>query len=73
MNTQTNKPRFTWEQGVNLYMPLPGNKAAHITIYKDMYLRNMINVRTRDWALLDYADHGVKNYDLLVALTAKAA
>lgn len=73
MNTATNKPRFTIERGINLYVPLPFGKAMNVFIYKNMYLKHMITIQSRSGALWDYADHGLKNYDLLVALNAEVA
>lgn len=68
MNTQNNKPRLTIENGINAYIPLPNNKGMNIQITKGMYLKHMVSVRTRDWALYDYADFGLKNQALLEAL-----
>jgi hypothetical protein len=73
MNTATNTARFTFERGFNFYIPLPFGKAMNVFVYKHMYLRDIITIQSRNAALYDYADHGLKNYDLLVALTVKSA
>jgi hypothetical protein len=73
MNTATNKPRIRFESGIVAYIPLPFGKAINVLLYKHMYLKHIITIRTRDEALYDYADHGLKAHDLLVALTRKVA
>ena len=73
MNTATNKARFTIERGINIYIPLPFGKAMNVFVYKHMYLRDAITIQNRNSALYDYADYGLKNYDLLVALTTRNA
>lgn len=70
MNTATNKARFSIENGLIGYIPLPGNKGLTITLCRGQRLRDIFSIRTRIWALYDYADYGLKNYDLLVELVA---
>lgn len=66
MNTATNKARVTFDRGIVAYIPLPGNKG--LTVTPNSYGLPTFNIRSREWALYDYADHGVKNYDLLVEM-----
>ncbi len=74
MNTQNNRPRINIERGlVNMYIPLPFGKAMNVYLLKGMYLKHMIQVQDRASALYDYADCGLKNYELLVALTQAGA
>ena len=73
MNTSTNRLRINIERGINIYVPLPFGKAMNVFIYKHMYLKHMVTIQSRAGALWDYADCGINNYDLLVALNAKNA
>jgi hypothetical protein len=68
MNTATNKPRIRFESGIVAYIPLPGNKAITITPNLDFFNLPSFNIRSREWALYDYADFGLKAYDLLVEM-----
>lgn len=69
MNIKTNYPRVSFEGGFIAYVPLPKNRGMNVFMYRDMYLSSMFRIRSRYWALYDFADYGVKNYPLLVALT----
>jgi len=74
MNTATNQARINIERGLmNIYIPLPFGKAMNVFVYKHMYLKHMITIQPRAAALYDFADCGLKNYNLLVALTEKSA
>jgi hypothetical protein len=70
VNTDTNKARISIENGLIAYIPLPKGKGATINLTQGTRLRDIISVRPRLWALYDYADYGLKNYDLLVAMVA---
>ena len=68
MNTATNTPRIRVESGIVAYIPLPGNKGLTITPNLDLYNLPSFNIRSREWALYDYADYGLNAYDLLVEM-----
>lgn len=73
MNTATNKPRIRFESGIVAYIPLPGNKAITITAVRGLdSIRDVARIRSREWALYDYADYGVNAYDLLVKMVEVA-
>lgn len=72
MNTATNKPRIRFEAGIVAYIPLPGNKAITITPNLDFFNLPSFSVRSREWALYDYADFGLNAYDLLVEMVKVA-
>lgn len=65
-----NKPRFTFDKGLLAYIPLPNDKG--LVIYPIVRGGgNPFSIRSRSWALYDYADYGLKNYDLLVEMIAE--
>ena len=70
MNTATNTPRIRFESGIVAYIPLPGNKGLTITPNSDLFNLPSFSIRSRNWALYDYADYGVNAYDLLVEMVA---
>lgn len=70
MNTQINTPRIRFENGIVAYIPLPGNKGLTITPNADKFNLPSFSIRARKWALYDYADFGLKAYNLLVAMVA---
>jgi hypothetical protein len=72
MNTATNTPRIRFESGIVAYIPLPGNKGLTITPNLDLLNLPSFNIRSREWALYDYADFGLDAYDLLVEMVKVA-
>jgi hypothetical protein len=73
MNTSTNTPRIRFESGIVAYIPLPFGKGLTITPNVDAFNLPSFRIRSREWALYDYADYGLNAYDLLVALTTRNA
>lgn len=72
MNTQTNTPRVRIEGGIVAYIPLPGNKGLTVTPNSDRLGLPSFRVRSREWALYDYADYGLNAYPLLVEMVKVA-
>jgi hypothetical protein len=72
MNTQTNTPRVRIEGGLVAYIPLPNGKGLTITPNLDLMNLPSFNIRSREWALYDYADFGLKAYPLLVEMVKVA-